>query len=241
MNLFSLIYDPITSSPFAVLVKSSQHDERILALTDRAREIYTSTGSAFIPDGMVKTPYGPLTAEAEEKVESMISGEEFFPLSEIKEILSPRYIYVGRVAKEHRTDKKSAPHFTNSTMFRNEILEHRSGSFISTNRHISTLSQIKMSHVFFDLETNCPTSLANEAGYGYEGEKIEASLGRSSSRRLGRAFNAVSDVPYSSNHRINRRVKSLIGIDENFINSFNTKNRILNAKIIFSKRRAKNG
>lgn len=238
MNLFSLIYDPITSSPFAVLVKSSQQNERILGLTDRAREIYISRGSAFIPEGMVKTPYGPLTAEAEEKVESMISGEEFFPLSEIKDILSPRYVYTGRTTPNSSTSEKSFPHFAASEKFRNELLEYKSGSFMSLGRQISTLSQIKASHVFFDTETNCPTSLANDAGYGYEGEKIEASLGRSSSRRLGIAFKSVSDIPYSKNHRINRRVKSLIGIEENFINSPSIKTRILNSKIVFAKRRA---
>ena len=238
MNLFSLIYDPITSSPFAVLVKSSQRDERILGLTDRARDIYVSRGSAFIPEGMVKTPYGPLTEEAREKVESMISGEEFFPLSEIKDILSPRYIYAGRRVSKVNTEEKAFPHFSSSGIFRNDILDYRAGSFRSTGKQISILSQIKASHVFFDNETNCPTSLPNEAGYGYEGEKIEASLGRSSARRLGIAVKSISENSYSKNNRINRRVKSLIGIDEDFIVSLNTKSRLLNAKIIFSKHRA---
>lgn len=239
MKLFSLIYDPITSSPFAVMVKSSQENEQILAITERAREIYASRGSSFIPDGMVKTPYGPLTSDAEEKVESMISGDEFFPLSEIKEILSPRYSYIGRTISNDFISEKIFPHFATSKEFRNEILEQKSSSFITSNKHISALSQVKTSHVFFDIETNCPKSLANDAGYGYEGEKMEASMGRSSSRRLGIVFNSASDKRYSKNNRINRRVKSLIGIDEEFINSVNTKTRMLNAKIIFAKRRAK--
>lgn len=238
MKLFSLIYDPTTSSPFAVMVKSSQENEQILAITDRAREIYASRGSSFIPDGMVKTPYGPLTFAAEEKVASMISGEEFFPLSEIKEILSPRYSYIGRAVSSDVISKKTSPYFSTSKRFRNEILEQKSSSFLSANKKISTLSQIKSSHVFFDIYTNCPTSLANDAGFGYEGEKMEASLGRSSSRRLGIEFNSISDNRYSINNRVHRRVKSLIGIDEDFIYSTDIKTRMLNAKIIFAKRKA---
>jgi len=241
MKLFSLIYDPITSSPFAVMIKSSPNDESILAITDRAKETYFSYGYSFVPEGMVKTPYGPLTAKAQEKVSSMIAGDDFFPLSEIREMLSPTYVYVGRKMTNITANEKSVNFKRNSHGFSQGSLDYRTTLFITHSKQISALSHMKASHVFFDPITNRPSVLPNDAGYGYEGERIETSVGRSSARRMGLASKNYLPVPYSTNSRINRRVKSLIGVDYVVGQGKSIQARIFESKIEYSRRRGRNG
>jgi len=241
MKLFSLIYDPITSSPFAVMIKSSPSDESILGVTDRARETYSSRGYSFVPDGMIKTPYGPLTAKAQEKVSSMINGDEFFPLSEMREMLSPRYIYVGRKITRSVTDRKSIESKGKNHGFSQDSLGYRTTLFMTHSKQISALSHVKTSHVFFDLETNRPSVLPNDAGYGYDGDRIEASMGRSSARRIGLASKSLRPISYSTNNRINRRVKTLIGVDYAIGQNESIPTRIVESKIEYSRRRGSNG
>jgi hypothetical protein len=210
MKIFSLIYDPITSSPFAVSIKSPSTREIVSGLTDVARDYISSKDGFSVPEYMVSTPYTPLTQAAEKAISDMSSGDDFYSLDEMLDMAAPRYVHESRVVL---VQKELCINFLSKASLSDENrINYAAARFFSDSKKISAAYSIKNSLIYFDPESNIPFSVKSGIGNAHDGQRLVSRMGRSSCRRTGALIGSSAEKQYSKNYRINRRVKSLIGL-----------------------------
>jgi hypothetical protein len=234
MNIFSLIYDPITATPFAVKVVSPEAIT-FHGLTNSGRE-WASSGKS-LPFGMAETPHAPLTPAIQEKISPMVSGEEFIPLGEMRE-----YLFTDMKHKQRKVfppkesisvSEKLLSDFSGENKVR--VVNFKALNFMRIRNHASAISEMKTGNLFFSLSSNMPRSSSTSDENIWRSERIVSVLGRGSSRRMGMKSRNNYSIPDSYNSRINRRVKNLLG--ENIINDVSTSVRKIDTAMISRLRR----
>ena len=101
MDLFSVLYDPSTSSPFGVEIEHSDGTKSLYGLSTAGRG-WANTGSA--PETIIRTGFAPYTKSAQEAMEPAIDGSIVLSLAEIREYANPELIYVGRTIKNRNPE-----------------------------------------------------------------------------------------------------------------------------------------
>lgn len=229
MKIFSLIYDPITSSPFAVSVKSDNLEESIYGLTDVAKDFISSNSIFRAPEYMVSTPYSPLTGKAEQIIQDMHSGDEFYSLDEMLEISQPRYVYKSRV-KIAQTEL-SADMLSRVSLSNQDRIDYSAARFFSDSKKLSAGFSIKNSMMYFDSESNTPFMTNLGVGQAYDAQRMVSKIGTSSCRRIGVSIKSVRGKPYSDCYRLNRRIKSLSGANNSIHTAQTIREQMIGASI----------
>ena len=215
MQLFSVVYDPSTSSPFGLVVEDASGERHAYGLSEAGR-YWEKSGNTSIPERMITTGFAPYTKSAQEALSLAITGDVVVSLSEIKEYVSPEMVYAGRTIRKN-TKQPSGRTFSISKSYgksKVQIAEYLAEKFKSSIKQATVVYEVKSANIGFSEKINIPKTVSSEPGKVWLVDRVGSFLGRSTSRRMGEKINSAYRDGYSENNRINRRVKSLIGTEE---------------------------
>lgn len=215
MQLFSVIYDPSTSSPFGVVIEGSDGKKSAFGLSEAGRQ-WEKYGTKSAPEWMITTSFAPYTKSAEDAISLAISGEVPISLEEIKEYVNPEMVYAGRTIRKN-VNQLSGRKFSMSKSYgksKVQIAEYLAEKFKSSIKQATVVYEVKSANIGFSEKVNVLKTASEDPGKTWLIDRVTSFLGRSASRRMGEKINSASRNNYSENNRINRRVKSLIGVTE---------------------------
>jgi hypothetical protein len=227
MNLFSVIYDPTTSSPFGILVEGPDGHKSAHGLNESGRN-WAKSGNISAPSWMISTGFSPYTKSAQDAISLAINGDVVISLSDIREHVSPEMIYAGRTIRKNTAAipvrKFSISQATGKSKI--QVAEYLAEKFKSSIKQSTVVYEIKSANVCFSEKINTLKSSNDDPGKTWLVDRVGSFLGRSTLRRMGEKVNFNSKSAYSENNRANRRVKSLIGNIEVDISWYPTSERI---------------
>jgi hypothetical protein len=211
MELFSIIYDPSTSSPFALVVEKAGGEKTTHGLTSFARS-WAETKSSK-PEGMVSTPFAPLTKSAYEAISGAISGDVYLSLDDIREHTTPLHVHAERkINKNVIEGKTSRPNMLNMTSGdKVSLIDYLANRFVRSSTAASAAKEAKSFNLCFNAKSNSLHTSQNSPETVWKADSLGNATGRGMIRRIGTKVNSFGNKEYSDNNRINRRVKSLIG------------------------------
>jgi hypothetical protein len=213
MDLFSVLYDPSTSSPFGVEVEHADGTKSLYGLST-AGKIWAASGSA--PGHVIQTGFAPYTKSAQESIEPAIDGNVVLSLDEIRGHLNPELVYVGRTIKNRKSETPSRNFCismsTRSTKLR--VIDYIASKFSISVSQSSAVNEVKSANIGFSSKLNTLKTASEDPSKIWKADMVGSILGRGQMRRIGTKVNPNKSEIYSENNRINRRVKSLIGNEE---------------------------
>jgi hypothetical protein len=227
MDIFSVIYDPTTSSTFGVIVEKSDGVRLSYGLSEQGRR-WASSNQKNAPEWMIHTGFAPYTKSAQDLISPAIDGETVLSLDEVRNHVSPEMVYVGRTIKK-KANLDSRRVFSISSSFgvsKSTISDYLAEKFKSSIKQESVVYEVKSLNVGFSSKINSPKTTSQDPSKTWLIDRVNFFLGRSTSRRMGQKVHSQSFEDYSQNNRINRRVKSLIGNIETDISNYSVPQRI---------------
>jgi hypothetical protein len=225
MDLFSVLYDPSTSSPFGVEIEHSDGTKSLYGLSTAGRG-WANTGSA--PETIIRTGFAPYTKSAQESMEPAIDGSIVLSLAEIREHTSPELVYVGRTVK-NRNPESPRNGFVMSMSTgktKSRIIDYLASKFSMSLTRSSAVNEVKSANVGFSSKLNILKTTSDDPSKMWLVDRVGSILGRGQMRRIGTKVNPDKSSIYSENSRINRRVKSLIGNEEIDLSDYPVDERI---------------
>jgi hypothetical protein len=225
MDLFSVLYDPSTSSPFGVEIEHSDGTKSLHGLSTAGR-IWAISGAA--PERVIQTGFAPYTKSAQEAVEPAIDGSVVLSLSEIREHVNPELVYVGRTIKNSNveTPRKSFTMSMSVGHAKSRIIDYLASRFSMSLNQSSVVNEVKSANVGFNSKSNTLKTTSEDPSKMWLVDRVGSILGRGQMRRIGTKINPDKSSIYSENNRINRRVKSLIGNEEVDLSDYPVAERI---------------
>jgi hypothetical protein len=225
MDLFSVLYDPSTSSPFGIEVEHSDGTKSLYGLSTAGRS-WASNGLA--PERIIRTGFAPYTKSAQQAVEPAIDGSIVLSLGEIREHINPELVYVGRTVKNRDLDMP--PRSFVMSMFPNlsksRIVDYLASKFSMSLTQSSAVNEVKSANIGFSSKLNTLKTASEDPSKMWLVDRVGSILGRGQMRRIGTKINPDKSSIYSENSRINRRVKSLIGNEEIDLSDYPVAERI---------------
>jgi hypothetical protein len=215
MQLFSVIYDPSTSSPFGLVVEDAGGEKHAYGLSEAGR-YWEKSGNTSVPEAMITTGFAPYTKSAQEAMLPAITGDVLLSLSEIKEYVNPEMIYTGRTIKKNKKNTSGRTFSISKSYGKSkvQVAEYLAEKFKSSIRQATVVHEVKSANIGFSEKINTLKTASSEPGKVWLVDRVGYFLGRSTARRMGEKINSAHRGGYSENNRINRRVKSLIGNEE---------------------------
>lgn len=212
MDLFSVLYDPTTASPFGIEVEHSDGTKSLYGLSTAGR---TWANNGRMPEQVVRTGFAPYTKSAQESIEPAIDGSIVLSLEEVKKHVNPELKYVGRIIKNIKSDtpRRGFSVSTSANGMKNRITDYLASRFAVSITRSSAINEVKSANVGFSSKLNTLKTASADPSKTWLVDRVGSILGRGNMRRIGEKINPNSNI-YSENSRINRRVKSLIGNEE---------------------------
>jgi hypothetical protein len=225
MDLFSVLYDPSTSSPFGVEIEHSDGTKSLYGLSTAGRS-WANTGAA--PEMVIRTGFAPYTKSAQEAMEPAMDGSVVLSLAEIREHTSPELVYVGRTVKSRSPEApRSSFSMSNSVGHaKSRIIDYLASKFSMSLTRSSAVNEVKSANVGFSSKLNTLKTTSEDPSKMWLVDRVGSILGRGQMRRIGTKINPDKSSIYSENNRINRRVKSLIGNEEVDLSDYPVNERI---------------
>lgn len=214
MNIFSLVYDPTTSSPFLAIVEQQDNTKSYFGLSEQGRQwAEFASEQKQLPSRMISTGFAPYTKSAQELIEPAMAGEVALSLEDVRSHIYPEMVYAGRTINRPHSKKPNRSFSISSMPNGNKpgVADYLAQKFILSLNTESVIREAKSENISFSSKTNYLTSTNEDPGKAWLMDRVGAFLGRGLSRRMGEKVNSGNNNNYSENNRINRRVKSLIG------------------------------
>ena len=224
MDLFSVLYDPSTASPFGIEVEHSDGTKSLYGLSTAGR-VWANHGNT--PEHVVKTGFAPYTKSAQESIEPAIEGVIVLSLEEVRKHVNPELAYAGRTIRSRKTETPSRS-FSISTSTRTtkrQVADYLASKFTMAIARSSAINEVKSANIGFSTRLNTLKTTSEDPSKIWLVDRVGSILGRSNMRRIGEKINPDSTL-YSENNRINRRVKSLIGNEEIDLSNYPVSERI---------------
>jgi hypothetical protein len=225
VDLFSVLYDPSTSSPFGIEVEHFDGTKSLHGLSTAGR---SWANNGVTPERVIRTGFAPYTKSAQETIEPAIDGNVVLSLEEIRKHVNPELVYIGRIVKTRDSDtpRKSFTMSMSPNLSKSRIIDYLASKFSMSLTQSSAINEVKSANIGFSSKLNTLKTTSEDPSKMWLVDRVGSILGRGQMRRIGTKVNPDKSSIYSENSRINRRVKSLIGNEEIDLSDYPVDERI---------------